>query len=767
MTYAGQPQVPDGQDEQSDRGAAVLAAIWTYLSVTTVVLVLRFYAQIRTQRKTATDDYFMILAWVSQVIGNGLVTYAVYRGLGRPSYYLSLEDRIQVVKYEYIGGAWGIISPALGRISYALFLLSVLRLLTTVRRIFLWVLIALQVVVNLLALIIIFVQCHPTSRVWDPSVPGYCVSVHVQGDIGFAQGAINTLSDLVLTVIGITVVLHLKVRKWTKVILVVLMGLSSIAMAASIVRTIELQKLESTEDFTWETVPFVIWYTLETNVVMIAASLPKIRPLVMLLQRRYSSSRGSSERDSDFHGPYDEESARARFEAPERRRRRSTLSRLKFAWDPHATRLSGTRDSGYSSSDLRTPPSYNNESALTSVSSMGSNQERFTNPFTRWLRSPARPSPQNRQRSNSITLAQLSRRSPAKKKKHQRSYSMSSRSPHASPRTKHFPFALSHTRTRSSNRNVSDRNSVIPALQNQKRGKTTISAGGPLPPSVPTSMPGTPRPGSGGISERTSINNDYHENEYTGPPLTGIRSVGPVCIWRTREYTIQYEDNDEDPESTHVDGEPGPTYDEAEADGLELHDIGGILGESSQQETGESDRSEVHHDTDLCSPLSTVEEVPTEGSDLRGLKDILREGNNSNNNKTNLSSSTYDEAAADQLHLSDIGGILSDNSEDTGTNTGTNSAGKTSPRHKDNDTSEQATYDPAAVDRLDLSDAGGILDRFNETNSGPGMINGNGSNSRSSAPSSTHQATYDPDIADRLELSDVGGILNGHNNDTP
>lgn len=65
MTYAGQPQVPDGQDEQSDRGAAVLAAIWTYLSVTTVVLVLRFYAQIRIQRKTATDDYFMILAWVS------------------------------------------------------------------------------------------------------------------------------------------------------------------------------------------------------------------------------------------------------------------------------------------------------------------------------------------------------------------------------------------------------------------------------------------------------------------------------------------------------------------------------------------------------------------------------------------------------------------------------------------------------------------------------------------------------------------------------
>ncbi|GAD93328.1 integral membrane protein [Paecilomyces variotii No. 5] len=762
MTYSGQPQVPDGQDEQSDLGTAVLAAIWTYLSVTTVVLVLRFYAQIRIQRKTATDDYFMILAWVSQVIGNGFVTYAVYRGLGQHSYYLSLEDRIQVVKYEYIGGAWGIISPTLGRISYALFLLSVLWLLTTVRRIFLWVLIALQVVLNLLALIIIFVQCHPTSRVWNPSVPGYCVSVDVQGDIGFAQGAINTLSDLILTVIGMTVVLHLNVRKWTKVVLAVLMGLSSIAMAASIVRTIELQKLESTQDFTYETVPFVIWYTLETNVVMIAASVPKIRPLVMLLQRRYSSSRGSSERDSDFHGYYDEESARERLEAPGRRRRRSTLARLKFAWDPHATRLSGTRDSGYSSSDLRSP-TYDNESALTSVSSMGSNQERHANPFTRWLRNPARRSPPNRERSNSITLAQLARRSPQKKKKSQRSYSMSSRSPGASPRAKHFRLTsgLSHSRTRSSNRNVFDRNSVVPALQNQNRGKTTISAGGPLPPSVPTSMSCTPRPESGGMSERTSINNDEHENEYIGPPLTGIRSVGPVCIWRTREYTIQYEDNDTDPESAHV-GEPGPTYDEAEANGLELHDIGGFLGESSQQGNAVSNKSESCHDADLCSPLSTVEEVPTETSELHGPKDILREGNDGHNNQ-----STYDEAAAGRLQLSDVGGILSSSSENaTGTNTGTNSAGNTSPRHKANNTSPQETYDPSVADRLELSDAGGILKRSNETNNRAGITHGNSSNSRPSAASSTHQATYDPDVADRLELSDIGGILNGYNNDS-
>jgi hypothetical protein len=125
---------------------------------------------------------------VSQVIGNALITYAVHCGLGRHAFYLSLDERIHVVKFFYIAGAWGFISATFGRISFALFLLSVLYLLTTVRRIFLWALIVLQVVINLLAVIIEFVQCNPTPKLWNPTVPGHCLLLHVQTDIYFATG---------------------------------------------------------------------------------------------------------------------------------------------------------------------------------------------------------------------------------------------------------------------------------------------------------------------------------------------------------------------------------------------------------------------------------------------------------------------------------------------------------------------------------------------------------------------------------------------------
>lgn len=69
MRYTGGPPVPDGENKNSDLGTAVLVTTWTYLSVTTVVLMLRFFSQFRIQRKTNADDYFILLAWVSILIG--------------------------------------------------------------------------------------------------------------------------------------------------------------------------------------------------------------------------------------------------------------------------------------------------------------------------------------------------------------------------------------------------------------------------------------------------------------------------------------------------------------------------------------------------------------------------------------------------------------------------------------------------------------------------------------------------------------------------
>jgi hypothetical protein len=87
--------------------------------------------------------------------------------------------------------------------------------------------------------------------------------------------------------------LNMEIR--TKLALCILMGMSIFAMVACVVKTIELQVLGTRDDFTWHASAFVIWFTVENYVVIIAASIPTLRPLALKLFRclrdRTSASR--------------------------------------------------------------------------------------------------------------------------------------------------------------------------------------------------------------------------------------------------------------------------------------------------------------------------------------------------------------------------------------------------------------------------------------------------------------------------------------------
>jgi hypothetical protein len=78
----------------------------------------------------------------------------------------------------------------------------------------------------------------------------------------------------------------------TRIALCIVMGLSFGAMIACIVKTIELKALGDRVDFTYNTIGFVIWFTIEQYIVIIAASIPTIRPLALRLTRK-SRSRNS------------------------------------------------------------------------------------------------------------------------------------------------------------------------------------------------------------------------------------------------------------------------------------------------------------------------------------------------------------------------------------------------------------------------------------------------------------------------------------------
>jgi len=114
----------------------------------------------------------------------------------------------------------------LGRVS---FMYLMLRLFgnTKTRRWFLYALMAQQLIVNLFTSITIFTQCGNVHSLWDPvGEPSKCWSPDVQTDTGYVQGVFNSATDLILTVMPITIFFTLQMDLRIKLGLAGLLGLS-------------------------------------------------------------------------------------------------------------------------------------------------------------------------------------------------------------------------------------------------------------------------------------------------------------------------------------------------------------------------------------------------------------------------------------------------------------------------------------------------------------------------------------------------------------
>lgn len=94
----------------------------------------------------------------------------------------------KVILHDYLAQTFGLVGGALGRISFIVFIIGLL-VQRLSQRFILWTLVGLQVVVNTLFIIILFVQCPDhESAIWDHSGKAKCWNVHVQAYYGYFQG---------------------------------------------------------------------------------------------------------------------------------------------------------------------------------------------------------------------------------------------------------------------------------------------------------------------------------------------------------------------------------------------------------------------------------------------------------------------------------------------------------------------------------------------------------------------------------------------------
>jgi hypothetical protein len=149
----------------------------------------------------------------------------VHWGTGRHQVYLSPEAAVLAFKYNVLSQVVGIVSITMARISYAMLLLAILSPWQHALRNSMWTIISSQVILNFAVAVYILAQCSPITKIWDQSVPGTCLPPYFQEYIMFAQGAVNSLTDLVLAILPSVIIWKLQVKFLVKLSLCLSMGL--------------------------------------------------------------------------------------------------------------------------------------------------------------------------------------------------------------------------------------------------------------------------------------------------------------------------------------------------------------------------------------------------------------------------------------------------------------------------------------------------------------------------------------------------------------
>ncbi|KAL8673341.1 MAG: hypothetical protein Q9168_002220 [Polycauliona sp. 1 TL-2023] len=226
-----------------DQAPMLRAVLGTELAIASIVVILRFFTRLRITRSPGWDDWIMLATFVCAAIGTTMDLVGMTYGIGRHVYYLKQDDAVLATKLDWLCQAFVITAVTIGKVSVAFFILRLSN--TKWHFYFLHTINATLALINIPLIIWTYAQCRPSALLWDPNSPGTCQDPKKQGSFAIFQG--------------------------------------------------------------YDATSLMVWYTTEMYVIIIAGSLPTLRPLFEKSVSVYRSYRHRSSRgyQSYHHDPHE------------------------------------------------------------------------------------------------------------------------------------------------------------------------------------------------------------------------------------------------------------------------------------------------------------------------------------------------------------------------------------------------------------------------------------------------------------------------------
>ncbi|KAH6854779.1 hypothetical protein B0I37DRAFT_39548 [Chaetomium sp. MPI-CAGE-AT-0009] len=264
------------------QGRVIVAGLWVMTTLAAIFLGLRLYSKLSRGRRFWWDDGLIVVAWVMILVSCSASTANTRLGFGLPFHEVPIENLTSLGIYSTISGFTSVIAVACSKTSFGL---TLLRLTDGWMK---WYIIGLLVLLNVThytSSVFFWVSCNPPAKTWDRTIPGECWPISVTVNTSMFFGSCSALCDFSLALLPWRFLLKYDMYNREKIGVAIAMSMGVFAGISSIVKMTTIPGVFYSGDFSYNSLPLVLWGFAESALTIMAASIPMMRHLFISFRR--------------------------------------------------------------------------------------------------------------------------------------------------------------------------------------------------------------------------------------------------------------------------------------------------------------------------------------------------------------------------------------------------------------------------------------------------------------------------------------------------
>jgi hypothetical protein len=293
MSSAADTPPPSPEYLAETRGPAIRTVTWISVFVPVLLVSLRIYTRLFVRKVFGLDDWVITLSLLSLIAYGVIIELAVQKGLGRHIEWVLTyvpENAVPIALLGQVSQPLVVMSCAFGKISFSISLMR-LAVQPFMHR-FLWFIVISMLTLHILISIIIFVRCKDPRTTWNPAIVSECWAPHVYLGVMYFIGAYSAATDFILALLPWAMLWNLNMKSREKFGVAIAMSLGVFAGSIAIIKCTKLKANATSLDPTFDVGELLLTAGAENALIIIAACLPTLRPI---LRKVFPSTAKSSE----------------------------------------------------------------------------------------------------------------------------------------------------------------------------------------------------------------------------------------------------------------------------------------------------------------------------------------------------------------------------------------------------------------------------------------------------------------------------------------